>query len=120
MAPRKTNDPLEQSGEHMLSGANELSSEGRFRGARRKALLGAIMDAIRQQPTDMLAFEAVRACLNIRGQRTIGHQEVPIQHIIGSEGRYSDFDRRFLPRTEAVEDRWRSIDRAMLQLRNLP
>jgi hypothetical protein len=97
-----------------------LSSESRFRDARRKALLAGILDVIRRQSSDMLAFDAVRACLNIRGQRAIGLQEVPVKHIIGSEGRYSDFDRRFLPRTEAIEGRWRSIDGAMRQSRDLP
>ena len=68
----------------------------------------------------MLAFEAVRACLNVHGQIALGHQIVPVKHIIGSEGRYSDFDRRFLPLTEAVEQRWRSIEHAMERLIDLP
>src|SRR5215208_7725325 len=92
----------------------------RFYESRRKALLAALLDSIRRQPTDMLAFEAVRACLNVHGQVALGHQIVPVDHIIGSEGRYSDFDRRFLPRTEAVETRWRSIERAMDRLIDLP
>jgi hypothetical protein len=92
----------------------------RFFESRRKALLAALLDSIRRQPSEMLSFEAVRTCLNVHGQRTIGHQIVPVKHIIGSEGRYSDFDRRFLPLTEAVEDRWRSVERAMDQSIDLP
>jgi hypothetical protein len=94
--------------------------DSRFNDSRRKALLEALLDGIRRQPTDMLAFEAVRVCLNVHGQVALGHQIVPVDHIIGSEGRYSDFDRRFLPRTEAVEQRWRSIERAMDRLIDLP
>jgi hypothetical protein len=97
-----------------------IANDTRFYESRRKALLAALLDGIRRQPTDMLAFEAVRACLNIRGQVALGHQIVPVDHIIGSEGRYSDFDRRFLPRNEAVEHRWRSIERAMDRLIDLP
>jgi hypothetical protein len=92
----------------------------RFFESRRKALLAALLDSVRRQPSEMLAFEAVRACLNIHGQVALGHQTVPVKHIVGSEGRYSDFDRRFLPRTEAVEQRWRSIERAMDRLIDLP
>ncbi|MEP7188704.1 MAG: hypothetical protein ABI901_05840 [Roseiflexaceae bacterium] len=99
---------------------NSLVRDSRFHESRRKALLEALLDGIRRQPTDMLAFEAVRACLNIHGQVALGHQIVPVDHIIGSEGRYSDFDRRFLPRTEAVEERWRSVERAMDRLIDLP
>jgi hypothetical protein len=97
-----------------------LVTSTRFYESRRKALLAALLDSIRRQPSEMLAFEAVRACLNIRGQIALGHQIVPVKHIIGSEGRYSDFDRRFLPLTEAVEQRWRSIEHAMERLIDLP
>jgi hypothetical protein len=97
-----------------------IVNDTRFYESRRKALLAALLDSIRRQPTEMLAFEAVRASLNVHGQVALGHQIVPVEHIIGSEGRYSDFDRRFLPRTEAVEVRWRSIERAMERLIDLP
>ena len=79
-----------------------IVNDTRFYESRRKALLAALLDSFRRQPSEMLAFEAVRACLNVHGQVALGHQIVPVKHIIGSEGRYSDFDRRFLPLTEAV------------------
>jgi hypothetical protein len=97
-----------------------LVTSTRFYESRRKALLAALLDSIRRQPSEMLSFEAVRACLNTRGQIALGHQIVPVKHIIGSEGRYSDFDRRFLPLTEAVEQRWRSVEHAMERLIDLP
>ena len=97
-----------------------ILNDTRFYESRRKALLAALLDGIRRQPSEMLAFEAVRACLNVHGQIALGHQIVPVKHIIGSEGRYSDFDRRFLPLTEAIEQRWRSIERAMDRLIDLP
>src|SRR5947208_16327083 len=97
-----------------------ILNDTRFFESRRKALLAALLDSIRREPSEMLAFEAVRVCLNVRGQVALGHQIVPVKHIIGSEGRYSDFDRRFLPLNEAVEDRWRSIERAMDRSIDLP
>jgi len=97
-----------------------IVTDTRFHESRRKALLAALLDSIRRQPSEMLAFEAVRACLSVHGQIALGHQIVPVKHIIGSEGRYSDFDRRFLPLTEAVEQRWRSIEHAMERLIDLP
>jgi hypothetical protein len=95
-------------------------SPSRFDESRRKALVAAILDGIRRQPSDMLAFEAVRRRLNVRGQVALGQQIVPVDHIIGSEGRYSDFDRRFLPRTGVVEERWRRVERAMSSAIDLP
>ena len=97
-----------------------MVTDSRFNESRRKALLAALLDSIRRQPSEMLSFEAVRVCLNVRGQKALGHQIVPVNHIVGSEGRYSDFDRRFLPLTEAVEQRWRSIEHAMERMIDLP
>src|SRR6187549_1156347 len=80
-----------------------LVTSTRFYESRRKALLAALLDSIRRQPSEMLAFEAVRVCLNVRGQVALGHQIVPVKHIVGSEGRSSDFDWRFVWRSVAVE-----------------
>jgi hypothetical protein len=91
-----------------------------FRDARKRALVEGLLDLLRRQSNDMLAFADVRASLNIRGQRSLGHQTVLLANIVGSEGRYHDFDRRFLPRTDAVQPRWSSIDQAMARGVNLP
>ncbi len=97
-----------------------ISAHRHFQEARRKALLAALLDMLRRQPNDLLALEEVRKRLNVRGQRYLGLQTVPVDHIVGSEGRYSDFDRRFLPRSDAIKDRWTNIDRAIAQDVPLP
>ena len=38
-----------------------MVTSSRFYESRRKALLAALLDSIRRQPSEMLAFEAVRA-----------------------------------------------------------
>jgi hypothetical protein len=91
-----------------------------FDEARRKALVASILDMMRREPTEMLSFQEVRARLNVRGQRYLGHQAVPLNKIVGSEGRYSDFDRRFLPRTNAMRDRWTRVSSAALLDVHLP
>jgi hypothetical protein len=98
----------------------KADADKEFRDARSKALVAGLLDLLRRQSHEMLAFSDVRACLNIRGQRSRGRQMVPVAHIIGSEGRYHDFDRRFLPRTDIVQGRWSSIERAMARGINLP
>jgi hypothetical protein len=91
-----------------------------FHEARRRALLSALRDLLRGQSNAMLSLDEVRARLNVRGQRYLGHQTVALDYIIGSEGRYDDFDRQFLPRSDLLKQRWSRIDRAMLQSVNLP
>ena len=76
-----------------------------FQEARFKAMLTQLIDAVRQRPSQMLSFDDIRSRLNVRGQRSLGHQVVPLDQIIGSEGRYADFDRRFLPRSDSLRDR---------------
>jgi hypothetical protein len=92
----------------------------RFDEAHRRALIAAILDTIRRTPSEMIPFDEVRTRLNVRGQRYIGAQVVAVDHIVGSEGRYGDFDRRFLPRSKSLKQRWASITRAMLDDTNLP
>ena len=91
----------------------EALADNRFRDARTRALVAGLIDLLRRRPSEMLSFADVRAAVNVRGQHALGRQSVPLELIIGSEGRYLDFDRRFLPRTEIVQQRWKSVDRAM-------
>lgn len=95
-------------------------SQLHFQDARRRALLGAVLDTLRRRPNKMLSFEEVRARLNVRAQRSLGHQTVAVDHIVGSEGRYGDFDRYFLPRSDVLKQRWSKIDQAMTQAIELP
>ena len=45
---------------------------------------------------------------------------IPIASIIGSVGRYRDFDRAFLPLDGADRERWKRLDVAFNELRDLP
>jgi hypothetical protein len=91
-----------------------------FYRARRRALVGALSDMMRGRPNSLVHFDDLRRRVRVRGQRYLGHQTVDVDRIIGSEGRYDDFDRHFLPRHNAIKTRWRSIDRAHHQSVHLP
>ena len=83
-----------------------------FNRARRKALLAQLRSLLNRNANELLPFEEVRARLNVRSQHYLGHRSVPLAQIVGSEGRYADFDRQFAPRHEATRFRWMSVDRA--------
>ncbi len=68
----------------------------------------------------MLSLEEVRSRLRVRGQRWLGFQSIPLHGIIGSEGRYDDFDRAFLPRSDTLKHRWANIDHAIEHAIELP
>ena len=83
-----------------------------FSKARLSSYLRSAINFLRQQPTALLPFEDVRSRIHIRGQHDRGVQTVPLDAIVGSEGRYTDFDRMFLPRHEVTKERWKNVDRA--------
>ena len=45
---------------------------------------------------------------------------IPVEKIVGSEGRYHDFDNRFFPKSMHLKTRWEHIDMAHIQDINLP
>jgi hypothetical protein len=59
---------------------------------------------------DLLRFEEVKQRLRLRDERYLGLREIPVEKIVGSVGRYKDFTRSFLPRTNAVRSRWQRLD----------
>jgi hypothetical protein len=102
-----------------MSWKNNLTRED-YNRARRRAFLGQLRAIITQNPNELLPLEEIRSRLNVRGQHYLGSQTVPIDQIVGTEGRYTDFDRRFQPRHDATKFRWMSIDRAYYEDVGLP
>lgn len=86
-----------------------------FTRARSAAFMNAIRSLLRRQSIELLPLNEVRSRIYVRGQRDLGILEVPLDQIIGSEGRYTDFDRFFLPLSDETEERWKKIGRAYYQ-----
>lgn len=80
--------------------------------AIRKALWRTVSAWFTGQNNELLPFEEVRHRLPFKGQRYVGLRQVPIEQVVGSLGRYRDFDRAFLPKQIRTRDRWVSIDTA--------
>jgi len=83
-----------------------------FDTARRKAFWNEILSFLGGRSNRLLSWDEVRDKLGVRGQFYQGIQTVPVAKIIGSVGRYRDFDRVFLPTQDRTAGRWRSIARA--------
>ena len=79
--------------------------------ARRAAFAQDVLSAFTQRPADLLLFEDVRQKLRLHGVRYLGLQDVPLDHVVGSVGRYRDFTRAFFPRQDELQERWQRIDR---------
>lgn len=83
-----------------------------FSRARTRALLSRIANFLGPARDRLLPFEEVRRLLKPMRETYEGVQAVALDRIVGSEGRYRDFNRHFLPRHERLRDRWVSIDLA--------
>ncbi len=91
-----------------------------FDRARRRAFLNELTSIFNRRPNLLLSFEEVQRILPIKGQFHKGFQQAPISQIVGSVGRYHDFDRAFLPTQSNTRPRWESVDIAHLNDVELP
>ena len=94
-----------------------------FTRARRRARLRAVVARVRREHTStrLLSFEVVRRELSVANKRLHrGTRVVEVEQIVGSVGRWKDFDRSFLPARASVGHRWKRIDRAFQRGEDLP
>jgi nucleotide-binding universal stress UspA family protein len=92
-----------------------------FRRLRRKAALDNIMAVLKGETDELLSYEEVRKKLKARGASGGWKpEEIPLDAIVGSVGRYTDFTRSFLPKQDSDEQRWASVQTAVTGLQGLP
>lgn len=92
---------------------SQASHEDFFR-ARNKALINDLQHFLNPEETKLLSFNDIKQMLKPRNEIYLGMKVVPIELIVGSEGRYQDFDNRFFPRSAHLKTRWARIAQAHL------
>lgn len=83
-----------------------------FEKAYLRSMLRNLVARVTRRSNDLLPFDQIRNALPFSGQRDIGLQTVPLDRIVGSVGRYRDFDRAFLPTQRQTTERWVNISKA--------
>jgi len=86
-----------------------------FSRARGKAVLSQIQHFLNTDRNKLLSFNDVKDILKPRNEVYRGNQVVPIKLIVGSEGRYHDFNKYFLPKREHMRQRWQRVDEAHIK-----
>ena len=91
--------------------ATQVASREAWSEARRKAFLERVYGALglTRRPQTLLSFEEVQERLRLTQNAYRGLQQVPLEQIVGSVGRYNDFTRTFLPLVEGDSWRWRRV-----------
>lgn len=91
-----------------------------FRRARKKASMEAIVGRLRGKSMELLSYKEVAEKLRLRAKTDRGVQDIPVDAIVGSFGRYGDFSRSFLPRHDWDAERWATVRAAASGFRQLP
>jgi hypothetical protein len=102
----------------MMGSFEDVQASQDFNKARNRALLSRIQNFMNTEKDTLLSFYDVKKILKPKNEVYQGMKTVPIKLIVGSEGRYRDFNKYFLPRSEFLRARWERVDKA--QIRDIP
>lgn len=91
-----------------------------FRRARNQADLQEMLARFKGETNQLLSFDEVRRKLGLQGSTARGLKDIPLDAIVGSVGRYTDFTRDFLPRRDINPERWARVKIAATGLAGLP
>ncbi|MEE0887126.1 MAG: transcriptional regulator [Treponema sp.] len=90
-------------------------AESDFARARNKALFNEIQHLLTPEEAAMISLKAVRNLIKTQSETYIGMKVIPINKIVGSEGRYKDFDNQFFPKRSIIRERWEHVDEAVIK-----
>lgn len=91
-----------------------------FQTARRKAILENLLATLRGKPADLLSYDEVRQKIRTVASAAQRLETIPLDKIVGSVNRYTDFSRSFLPLNPADSDRWARVRTRVDTLEGLP
>ena len=104
----------------MVSPYIQSKADEDFSKARNKALFNDISHLLNPEEATLISFSDIRKLLKPEGEVYKGMMPVPVNLIVGSEGRYKDFDNHFFPKSNHLKERWENIDIAHYQDIALP
>ena len=87
--------------------------------AHRRALVGRLVSWVRRRCAGLCAFDEARRERGAENRRYLGRRTVEVGRVVGSVGRWRDFDNGFMP-TRASAGRWKRVDLAFRTGRDLP
>lgn len=88
---------------------NLIDGIHKFQNARSRAFWQAISGLLRGKSAELLSFEEIRDKLRLNEESYKGLQDIPLDKIKGSVGRYKDFNRSFLPLSNDMQERWSRV-----------
>lgn len=83
--------------------------------ARNRAFINEVTHVLDPKEANLLSFNDIRQVIKPQNETYVGMQTIPINKIVGSEGRYKDFDNQFFPKSSFMKDRWERVDDAVIK-----
>jgi hypothetical protein len=92
----------------------------KFQGVRARAFWQELANLVRGKSTELLSFEEIRTRLRLKAESYRGLQDIELDRIVGSVGRYTDFTRDFLPKTNEMKERWSRVYAQINSMQGVP
>ena len=86
-----------------------------FQSARQRASIQEVLARVTGKSNQLLSYEEVAEKLKLRVRTERGIQHIPLDAIVGSVGRNTEFTRTFLPRRDEDQNRWVNVKTAFLE-----
>jgi nucleotide-binding universal stress UspA family protein len=87
-----------------------------FQSAHLRAKLQGVLARVTGRSNELLSYEDIARKLKLQGRSDKGVQTIPVDAIVGSVGRYTDFTRTFLPRRAGDQERWANVKAATFDI----
>ena len=91
------------------------TTEEDFNKARNKALFNDIQHFLSPEEVSLISLNDVKQLMKPTNETYVGMKVIPIDKVVGSEGRYNDFDNHFFPKSSHLRMRWEHVDEAALK-----
>lgn len=98
----------------------ELEGKKFFDKARSQALFNELKRLLMNESSTLWNFNEVKSKLRLQNSLYRGLQDIPVDRIVGSVGRYNDFTREFLPKSYDMQARWSHVYAQMHSLEGVP
>jgi len=89
--------------------SSTLDAVQEFQAARLQSSIEQIRAVLNGRSVDLLSYEDVRDKIGALETNERELKDIPVDAIVGSVGRYTDFTRGFLPRQEQDKNRWTQV-----------
>ena len=98
----------------------DLQAQEEFVRALKKARIQTVLSKLQLERSELLPFYDIKKLVKPKRQTYKGTYPIKVAEIMGSEGRYRDFTKAFLPKKSMLKNRWMNINKAHQQMVDLP